>query len=183
MVQTILKILYGVVIVGVIGLTLLLIASFFSIADYQVKVVLSGSMRPTIETGSIVVITSQERYTKDDIITFTAEAPREVPITHRIVERDATNGSVSYVTRGDANDAPDESRVQKDEVIGKVLFSVPYVGYLITFAKQPLGFLLLIGIPAAIITIDELRTIVREVRRIRRRRRNDTALSEEGGEE
>jgi len=55
--------------------------------------------------------------------------------------------------------------VSKSEIIGKVLFSVPYLGYAVDFAKKPLGFALIILVPAAIIIGDEIKKIFGEVKK------------------
>src|SRR5699024_5161336 len=73
-----------------------------SLFGYKVKTVLSGSMEPGIQTGSIIAIKEPEpNYTfeKNDVITFITE--EEKIITHRIDEVRKDDGS--YVTKGDAN--------------------------------------------------------------------------------
>jgi hypothetical protein len=59
------------------------------------------------------------------------------------------------------------TRRNPSEVIGTVLFSVPFVGYLLYLLEQPLVFLaLLLGVGGALV-VGELRTIVREIRKMR----------------
>ena len=70
-----------------------------------------------------------------------------------------------YITKGDANNAPDQEEITKREIIGKVLFSVPYLGYAVDFAKKPLGFSLIIIIPASIIIFDEIKKIFGEIKK------------------
>ena len=77
-----------------------------------------------------------------------------------------------YTTKGDANEDNDTKEIKKDEIIGKTLFSVPYMGYIIDFAKQPLGFAIFIGLPALYIVYDEVAKIVREVKKIRYKKEN-----------
>jgi len=48
--------------------------------------------------------------------------------------------------------------------VGKVLFSVPFVGYAVDFAKKPMGFALIIVVPAAIIIYDEIKKIIQELK-------------------
>jgi len=99
-------------------------------------------------------------------INFFGEVTKtKAPTTHRINDIKVTDGRVSYITKGDANDAPDQREIQKREVIGKVLISVPFVGYAVDFAKKPLGFALIIIIPAAIIIFDEIKKIIKEVQK------------------
>lgn len=166
-------IIYSVLVVGLILL-------FFApplpvIGHLDLKIVKSGSMEPSIMTGAVVVIREESSYQLGDVITF-SEADGKVPTTHRIIGTEEVNGKDYFVTKGDANEERDISPVFPPNVIGKVVFSAPYLGYVFDFARQPLGFSLLIGVPAVLLIIDELAKIWAEVKRIRKNRR------EEGGE-
>lgn len=135
--------------------------------NIEVKIVKSGSMEPTIMTGSIVVVKPSASYAVNDVITFGEDTKRQIPTTHRII---ATNGdfkSISYTTKGDANEEQDPAPVSQSDIIGKVVLAVPYAGYILDFARQPIGFTLMIGIPAGIIILDELLRIFTEVRKMR----------------
>ena len=93
------------------------------------------------------------------------EATRiKAPTTHRVYDIKVVEGEPYYITKGDANNAPDQREVSKREIIGKVLFSVPYLGYAVDFAQKPLGFALIIIVPAALIIFDEVKKIWQEVK-------------------
>lgn len=77
-------------------------------------------------------------------------------ITHRI-HQVAEDG---FITKGDTNEDPDQWTVRKEAIIGKALYTIPYIGYLGYFVRTPLGFILLIIIPATIIIITEIRNII-----------------------
>ena len=141
---------------------LLLVVSVIPIpGNYKVLVVLSGSMEPTIKVGSIVTVKPRQEYKIDDIITFNSGG--KTPTTHRIVDIGEENEKTLYTVKGDANEEPDLKPVPKNSVIGKVLFSVPFLGYAVDFAKRPLGFVLLIWVPAIMIIWEEIRTIKNEI--------------------
>jgi len=131
--------------------------------NYEVLTVLSGSMEPAIKTGSIVFVKPSSNYQVNDIITFLESNISDKPITHRIVEIREENGALYYKVKGDANSAADWSEVSKENITGKVLFSIPFLGYLLNFAKQPLGFALLIWTPAVIIIWEEVGKVRREI--------------------
>ncbi len=152
----------------------LFLASMLPIpGNIEIKIVKSGSMEPTIPTGSLVVIKPVEAYKLRDIVTFGADTSTQIPTTHRIVASRVDNGT-RYTTKGDANEEQDTKEISQSEIIGKVVAHVPNAGYVLDFAKKPLGFALLIGIPAATIIIDELINIFREVYAFwRRRNRGD----------
>lgn len=121
---------------------------------YQIKTVLSGSMEPDIQTGSIIAIEPTEDKTNfktGDIITFQEE--EEKLITHRITEVMEKEDTVLYRTKGDNNNAEDRKPVLSDNVIAKYTgFTIPYIGYLAAFAQSKNGALLLL-IPGFILLI------------------------------
>ncbi len=49
-------------------------------------------------------------------------------ITHRIVEVGSGSAGPTFITQGDANDAPDPRPVEAAQVRGKVWYHVPYIG-------------------------------------------------------
>lgn len=159
---------YAIFVAIVIFVAVVILASVLPIpGKLELKIVQSGSMEPTIKTGSLVVIKPADSYKVGDIITFGKDTKTEVPTTHRIVADRVESGVMIYSTKGDANEDKDTREVRQNEIIGKTLFSVPYLGYIMDFAKQPLGFILLIGLPALYIIYDEVVKIVIEIKKIR----------------
>lgn len=161
-----LKIVYYIFIAFIAVVAVLLIVSAFPITgNYKVMVVQSGSMAPAIKLGSVVVVKPEKDYKIGDVITFGKTGKTELPITHRIYDIRVVEGNPYYITKGDTNNAPDQREVPKREVIGKVLFSVPYVGYAVEAARKPWGFTLLIIVPAVVIIYDEARKIYNEIKK------------------
>jgi len=165
------KLLYGLVVTLLIAMGSLLFLSLVPAAGIEVKIVKSGSMEPAIETGSIVVVRPAATYGVGDIITFGNDTDNEIPTTHRIVSVRGSGANTFYTTQGDANEERDPEEVPARDVVGTVLFHVPFAGYVLDFARQPLGFALLIGLPAAMIILDESMNIVKEIRALLRRKR------------
>ncbi len=155
--------------VGLVFMTgLLLLATLAPIpGNFSVKIVKSGSMEPTIKTGGIVVIRPTSQYGVGDVITFGKDTKTQIPTTHRIVEEKIENGQTLFTTKGDANDSVDPAPIKKSDIRGRVLFTLPYVGFILDFAKKPLGFVLIVGIPALLVIIDEIGNIWREFRKLR----------------
>lgn len=140
-------------------------------------VVLSGSMQPLIPTGSIVYSLKDTIYQTGDIISF---AKGKQTITHRIVEVQDEKGlvvsplispiavnkeprAIFFKTQGDANNAPDNDLIPQNNVIGRALFHLPYVGRLIVFLKTISGFVLFLVIPTFIFIGFELWNIKKEI--------------------
>ena len=165
------KSVYALIVIGAVVFTLLFVGTKIDLLGYEVKVVKSGSMEPAINVGGIVVVAAAQSYKVGDIITFGADTWRRIPVTHRIVEVVPTGMTTSYRTKGDANEEPDNKLVRHGDIIGKVAFDLPFVGYAINFARTPIGFILLVGIPALLIVLDESANIVWEFHKYRFRRR------------
>ncbi|MFA4999677.1 MAG: signal peptidase I [Parcubacteria group bacterium] len=139
-------------------------------------VVQTGSMEPAIKTGSVVFVSPTDVYKEGDVITFKrAGSSLDAPVTHRIVGVKAEEGEYVFITKGDANNVEDIAEVRQSEVLGKVIFNIPYVGWVLDFAKKPLGFATFIGIPAVFVISDETRKIIKEIKK----KKNEAKKEEE----
>jgi len=162
----ILKVIYSIFVAFIVVVAVLLIVSVLPITgNYKIMVVQSGSMAPAIKMGSIVAVKPADDYKIGDVITFGPYTRTKAPTSHRIYDIKVIDGQPVYITKGDANNAPDAREITKRDVLGKVLFSVPYVGFAVDFAKKPIGFALIIIVPAAIIIGDEIKKIYEEVKK------------------
>lgn len=147
-----------------LGVLLLLVQTSY-VDTIDARIVQSGSMEPAIGVGALVLIWEQDAYEVGEVITFMARENSLVPTTHRVIDDGVQSGEIVYYTKGDANEDPDPDPVPVSRVMGEVVLTIPYLGYLLDFARQPLGFALLIGVPALLILFEEISSIVAEVRR------------------
>lgn len=180
------KTIYYFSIAAMGAVALLVVSSLFPTIPgaFQVKIVQSGSMEPAIKTGSMVIIHQRSSYAVGDVITFyeqgqgngEARAEGLMPTTHRVISERVADGVPIYTTKGDANNGPDPREVAHHDILGKVLLSIPFIGFLLDFARQPLGFALLVGIPAVIVIGDALRALWREARDLRASKQRGGAL-------
>ena len=121
-----------VVYIPVFALIAVFAAFVMGLFKYQPVAVLSGSMSPTFNRGDAVIINKLSKQEKNelkkgDIIQFISGTRY---VVHRIYK--VTNdeyGNKAFITKGDHNNAPDSDMVSLDNVIGKVSFSVPLIGY------------------------------------------------------
>lgn len=124
---------------------------------YQIKSVLSGSMEPGIQTGSIVALKpggDMNRFKKGDVITFRNE--ENLLITHRVVEATMNNatGEAMYRTKGDNNDAPDMNPTSSTNVVAEYAgVTIPYVGYAMNFAVSKAGSVVLMIVPGLMLLL------------------------------
>ncbi|MGC5629261.1 signal peptidase I [Georgenia sp. Z1344] len=117
--------------------------------------ILTGSMEPTIPTGSQVVIErvqGEEEASElqvGDVITVMPYPNDPTLVTHRIVERRVSADGVSFVTQGDANNTADEWDVTATQIRGEVGYHVPYAGYVASFldgGQKATGAILAAGV-------------------------------------
>lgn len=111
-------------------------------AGLQIFTVLSGSMEPTFHVGSVIYVKKVDPATlqKGDAITFTLS--EGTVVTHRIIElvQDENNPNITrFRTQGDANNTADGTLVEEDNIIGKAVFSIPYLGYVATYIQTESG--------------------------------------------
>jgi signal peptidase I len=159
------NIITALLLIIMVGLSFFLIQSRINggaptIAGYQMYVVLSGSMNPAFDTGSVVFVKSTEptEIVEGDIITFSSSGDATRLTTHRVIGINLSNG-LNFITKGDANNINDPSPVPAENVVGRVTGSVPYIGYLFGFAQTRQGLILLIFIPGLFLIIMELRRL------------------------
>ena len=89
-------------------------------------VIVSGSMRPVIEVGDVVVLrpVGGSDLGAHTVVLYDG-GPGTGRIVHRIVERRPDG---TYVTKGDANPTPDSAAVRPDQVLGAGVLLVPWIG-------------------------------------------------------
>ena len=139
-----------ILVAAVVILALLLVG--VRVFGLQVYAVLSGSMEPTYHTGSLIYVqkTTPEQIQAGDPITFVMDESLVVA-THRVVEVHEEEGY--FTTKGDANDAVDGSPVLFENLIGKPVFTIPYLGYLSDFIQKPPGMYVAIGVGGVILLL------------------------------
>ena len=117
--------------------------------------VLSGSMEPTYHVGSIIYVKKVDTQTLKvgDPITFMMNDTTVA--THRIIEiipDENDPSSVRFRTKGDNNDVADGGDgVHCNNVIGKPVFTIPYMGYLAAYLQSSSGRYLLFGLCAVLL--------------------------------
>lgn len=123
--------------------------------------VVSGSMSPKIPVGALAFVqfTDPTQLQNGDVIAFPDPKNQKIIVLHRIVGIEKTGTIFNYSTKGDANNTQDPWRISSSTVRGKMLSSIPTLGYPIQFAQSPKGFIVLVGIPAALLTVLQFKTI------------------------
>lgn len=119
-----------------------------TINGYTMLEVVSGSMKPTINVGDMIIINTKDKnYKENDIITYYDK--NHNLITHRIIKINDTE----IVTKGDNNNTEDEAIYSK-EIIGKYVTKIANLGIILSSLKSPFTMImiLIIGILICILT-------------------------------
>jgi signal peptidase I len=131
---------------------------------YQALVVRSGSMSPTIPTGSVVFYrkVTASNVKVGDVIVFDKPGQQNEKVTHRVFK--ISNGPTGryFTTKGDANGAPDDWRVPAVGTGWVANFHVPALGYVLADLQSTTARLLLLVIPALLLGMITLYEIWRE---------------------
>lgn len=138
--QSIKKIWNGVttLLVGLMMILAMLLVGM-RLFGFEIYTVLSGSMEPEYHTGALIYVraTDPETLEVGDVITFRIGGGTVA--THRIIEIVEDDNHIGYRTKGDANDVADGSLVAPENIIGKPVFTVSYLGYLAQYIQSPAG--------------------------------------------
>jgi signal peptidase len=144
------------VLVVTVGLMSVVVAPQLVGADHSYTVV-SGSMEPTIHVGDVVLVTDTQAATieVDDVIVFDRDRSDDVRTTHRVVDVVERDDGLFFRTKGDANEDPDAALVPASALVGVVLVSIPYVGYVLMLGATDAGIVAFVVVPAVLLVLSE----------------------------
>lgn len=113
------------------------ILSNFGLFGYKFYDVLTGSMSPTINPGSLIIVKEidDSEVKEGDIITFKGTSTSNLT-THRVVEVIDKDNNIKFQTKGDANDVLDPMLVDEGLLVGKVILDIPYIGKVMSFINK-----------------------------------------------
>ena len=100
--------------------------NYFGYTYFQI---LTGSMENTIKIDDMVIVKITDKIEKDDIVSY---KDGNSIITHRVIEV----LDDSYITKGDNNNV-DDGMIEKDKVIGKVVYTGKKWGKIKKFILEP----------------------------------------------
>jgi signal peptidase len=136
---------------------------------WQALSVPTGSMRPTVSPGSLVVVhrISDSSLKVGDVITYTNPSTMRGTITHRIVRIiTLKQGAKAYITKGDANKTADPLPAIGGLIQGKMVARVPYAGGVLMWGKTWAAIAVLIYLPALIMCIEEVMRLKRYYKKL-----------------
>lgn len=135
-----------IVVVGVLAIWIGLQAAFGTQNPFYV--VASGSMIPVLEVYDVLVVQGHDPFEEveiGDIIVFNRPSDHNRVIVHRVVSIIDENPKIIR-TQGDANPASipgTDFPISEEEYIGKVVFTLPQVGYVTQVLKPPTNYIII----------------------------------------
>lgn len=109
---------------------LVILVIWFTIGVFPIKpiAVASGSMEKELYVGDVVIVKkcNANDIVNGDIIQYQMKG---YTVIHRVIEKKQKNGEYYFTTKGDNNPSEDKESVKEDQVLGKVIFKVKYLGY------------------------------------------------------
>ncbi len=155
---------FYIVVQGVMG-------DYIDFWGYRFFYVVTGSMEPTIETGSLIIVkkVDPETLEEGDIIAYISRDPVLYGMvnTHRIVRVDegGQRGVREFTTKGDANNEVDNLRVASEDIQGKVVKysnSAKWLSVFLAFLNTKAGFFVMVLVPVMLFTVLSVREFAKE---------------------
>lgn len=117
---------------------------------YKPFIVLSGSMKPQINSGDLVLTKEVDTdvIQKNDIIAF---KDNELVVTHRVIDISYEKGEKHFITKGDNNDIQDPGYVLENDIEGIYINKVAGLGNVAMFIQTPTGIVISLSIPLAVL--------------------------------
>ncbi len=145
----------GVLVLAVAGLAFL-----YFVPGYNLYLVRSESMKPTINMGDLIITGPKGGPVSGAIIPgkiITFEHNGEL-VTHRLQKIDGE----LLVTKGDAVKTVDPWTTSISAIRGLYLFKIPYIGYVTNFVQTKVGWFVMIIIPATGLVLWLVKDIFKE---------------------
>ena len=136
-------------------------------------VVVSGSMIPELEVYDVLIVQGHESFEDigiGDIIVFDRPSDHNRVIVHRVVSI-IDDEPKTIRTKGDANPASipgTDFPITDKEYIGKVVYTLPQVGYVTQLLKPPINYIIIVVVIGVM--------IVKQI--IKKKKLKDTTLSD-----
>jgi len=156
------------------GLLLLFVLIVPLVFSGRVAIVLSASMEPNMPMGSLAITMpiAAEEVKVGDIIAFAPPWDPDVTVSHRVVEVLTDNG-LSFSTKGDASEDIDPWVMPAEYVTGRVVFNIPYLGYVansaLLYVRTWWGVIFLVALPSMLLIGGTVRGVARSSNRRQKR--------------
>lgn len=115
--------------------------------------VLTGSMRPELPPGTLVVVrpVAPEEIAVGDVITYQLHSGAGTVVTHRVTGVGVkASGERIFRTKGDANSAVDQTPVRPVQIRGELWYAVPHLGFVNRYVNNDQRHLVTVALAAGL---------------------------------
>lgn len=132
--------IYNIILIAISSENNVNLINMFGYKSYVIK---TNSMEPTININDVVINkdVSQDEINVGDVITFLHDG--EV-ITHRITKIENDGDVTQYTTKGDNNNIEDTFKISYENIRGKHVLTIPYLGKVVQLLENKLLFLIIL---------------------------------------
>ena len=118
----------------IVAILLMVFAGLSFSGNVKARIVLTGSMAPAINVGDVIITVPITKKTPQiqDVVAYQAKrfnGEKVAVFSHRIIGGDIENG---FIMKGDANKSPDPQKPKAEDILGVVIFAIPFIGKLLT---------------------------------------------------
>ena len=118
----------------IVAILLMVFAGLSFSGNVKARIVLTGSMAPSINVGDVIITVPITKKTPQiqDVVAYQAKrfnGEKVAVFSHRIIGGDIENG---FIMKGDANKSPDPQKPKAADILGVVIFAIPFIGKLLT---------------------------------------------------
>ncbi len=141
------------------------------VMGFKLYAVKTQSMQNIYPAGTLIITdsTAAEDVEVGDVISFTVA--KNTVVTHRVTKNDTENELI--YTKGDMNDSEDSSPVAYNNVLGCVVFGIPYIGNGALYLRKKYVKIALIVLLALLAIYLIAGLVIRIVTKIKRRRKSE----------
>ncbi|MDQ4107785.1 MAG: signal peptidase I [Actinomycetota bacterium] len=120
-----------------------------TVTGYKTVEIQGTSMGQALPLGSLAYVQPIDQPAAGDVVTFSVQGGF---VSHRVLGDRTGNGTGRWVTKGDANDAPDAAHIPTERILGKVVAYLPYLGVATSVLAKPVVLAFLV-IGAALLVV------------------------------
>ena len=158
---TVVGIVLCVVLIPILIVNITLIIKSYTNADevpgiggYSPLIVLTGSMEPEIKSGDLIIVKKIDAHdvkVHDVISFFDPDGNGTSILTHEVIEIIEENGTLSFRTKGTANNTADRLAVSADKLVGIYQMKIPGAGNVAMFMQSTPGLIVCMVVPLALL--------------------------------
>jgi signal peptidase I len=132
----------------------------------------------TLHVGDLIIVQGvnpadlSANYPDSDIIVFHRPGDPSELIVHRIVAKEEINGVIYFRTKGDGNGIKWPSMpqtveydpwgpVSQDQVVGKVVMRIPWLGHIVLFMRNSVGLPIIIALIILLVVVEFIVPLMR----------------------